>query len=94
MEGNTINRNTILFSLIIVFAVLMIICWIINLVRASKNKKPIPVLGHIVYISGMLCIILNAFRCWELYESSRGIFITAHAIALVSILSAFIRSHS
>ena len=71
---------------------IMLVSWIINLVRAAKDKRPLRWLGRIVYISGILCINLNAIRSWRIYENSPGIVIAAHAIALFSIVSAFVRS--
>ena len=53
---------------------------------------PLRWLGRVVYISGIICIGLNAIRSWRIYEDSAGIVIAAHVIALFSILSAFIRS--
>lgn len=86
------KENTVMLCAIGVLLLIMLTAWIINLVRTAKNKHPLRWLGRIVYGSGILCVGLNAIRSWRLYESSIGIFIAAHAIALFSILSAFIRS--
>lgn len=86
------NQDTAILCVIGALLLIMMISWIINLVRAAKNKQPLRWLGRIVYISGILCIGLNAIRSWRIYENSAGIIIAAHAIALFSILSALIRS--
>lgn len=86
------NQDTAILCAIGALLLIMMISWIINLVRAAKNKQPLRWLGRIVYISGILCIGLNAIRSWRIYENSAGIIIAAHAIALFSILSALIRS--
>ena len=86
------NQDMAILCVIGALLLIMMISWIINLVRAAKNKQPLRWLGRIVYISGILCINLNAIRSWQIYENSAGIIIAAHAIALFSILSALIRS--
>jgi len=86
------KENTVMLCAIGALLLIMLMAWIINLVRAAKNKRPLRWLGRVVYISGIMCVGLNAIRSWHLYENSIGIFIAAHAIALFSILSAFIRS--
>ncbi|AIW89084.1 MULTISPECIES: hypothetical protein [unclassified Treponema] len=86
------NQDMAILCVIGALLLIMMISWIINLVRAAKNKQPLRWLGRIVYISGILCIGLNAIRSWRIYENSAGIIIAAHAIALFSILSALIRS--
>ena len=86
------NQDMAILFVIGALLLIMMISWIINLVRAAKNKQPLRWLGRIVYISGILCIGLNAIRSWRIYENSAGIIIAAHAIALFSILSALIRS--
>ena len=86
------KENAVMLCAIGAFLLIMLTAWIINLVRAAKNKLPLRWLGRVVYGSGIICVGLNAIRSWRLYENSIGIFITAHAIALFSILSAFIRS--
>ena len=86
------NQDMAILCVIGVLLLIMLVSWIINLVRAAKNKRPLRWLGRVVYISGILCIGLNAIRSWRIYENSAGIVIAAHAIALFSILSAFVRS--
>ena len=86
------NQDMAILCVIGALLLIMMISWIINLGRAAKNKQPLRWLGRIVYISGILCIGLNAIRSWRIYENSAGIIIAAHAIALFSILSALIRS--
>ena len=86
------NQDMAILCVIGVLLLIMSVSWIINLVRAAKNKRPLRWLGRVVYISGILCIGLNAIRSWRMYQNSAGIVIAAHAIALFSILSAFIRS--
>ena len=86
------NQDMAILCVIGALLLIMMISWIINVVRAAKNKQPLRWLGRIVYISGILCINLNAIRSWQIYENSAGIIIAAHAIALFSILSALIRS--
>lgn len=86
------NQDTAILCVIGVLLLIMLVSWVVNLVRAAKNKRPLRWLGRIVYISGILCINLNAIRSWRIYENSVGIVIAAHAIALFSILSAFVRS--
>lgn len=86
------NQDMAILCVIGALLLIMMISWIINLVRAAKNKQPLRWLGRIVYISGIFCIGLNAIRSWRIYENSVGIIIAAHAIALFSILSALIRS--
>lgn len=86
------NQDMAILCVIGALLLIMMISWIINLVRAAKNKQPLRWLGRIVYISGILCIGLNVIRSWRIYENSAGIIIAAHAIALFSILSALIRS--
>ena len=86
------NQDMAILCVIGALLLIMMISWIINLVRATKNKQPLRWLGRIVYISGILCIGLNAIRSWRIYENSAGIVIAAHVIALFSILSALIRS--
>lgn len=86
------KENTIMLCIIGALLCIMLIAWIVNLVRAAKDKQPLRWLGRIVYISGIICVGLNAIRSWRIYENSAGIFIAAHAIALLSILSAFVRS--
>ncbi|UTC50937.1 hypothetical protein [Treponema sp. OMZ 855] len=86
------NQDMAILCVIGALLLIMMISWTINLVRAAKNKQPLRWLGRIVYISGILCIGLNAIRSWRIYENSAGIIIAAHAIALFSILSALIRS--
>jgi|GEM_PF-546088 hypothetical protein len=86
------NQNTAILCVIGALLLIMSISWIINLVRAAKNKHPLRWMGRVVYISGIICIGLNAIRSWRIYEDSAGIVIAAHVIALFSILSAFIRS--
>ena len=86
------NQDMAILFVIGALLLIMSVSWIINLVRAAKNKQPLRWLGRIVYISGILCIGLNAIRSWRIYENSAGIIIAAHAIALFSILSALIRS--
>ena len=86
------NQDRAILCVIGALLLIMMISWIINLVRAAKNKQPLRWLGRIVYISGILCIGLNVIRSWRIYENSAGIIIAAHAIALFSILSALIRS--
>ena len=86
------NQDMAIFFVIGVLLLIMSVSWIINLVRAAKNKRPLRWLGRVVYISGILCIGLNAIRSWRMYQNSAGIVIAAHAIALFSILSAFVRS--
>lgn len=86
------NQDMAILFVIGVLLLIMSVSWIINLVRAAKNKRPLRWLGRVVYISGILCIGLNAIRSWRMYQNSAGIVIAAHAIALFSILSAFVRS--
>ena len=86
------DQDTTILCIIGALLFIMLVSWIINLVRAAKNKHPLRWLGRMVYISGILCIGLNAIRSWRIYENSAGIVIAAHVIALFSILSAFIRS--
>ena len=86
------NNDTMILCIIGALLLIMSISWVINLVRAAKNKRPLRWLGHVVYISGTICIGLNAIRSWRIYENSAGVIIAAHAIALFSILSAFVRS--
>ena len=86
------NQDMAILCIIGVLLLIMSVSWIINLVRAAKNKRPLRWLGRVVYISGILCIGLNAIRSWRMYQNSAGIVIAAHAIALFSILSAFVRS--
>lgn len=86
------DQDTTILCIIGALLFIMLVSWIINLVRAAKDKRPLRWLGRIVYISGILCINLNAIRSWRIYENSPGIVIAAHAIALFSIVSAFVRS--
>ena len=86
------NKDTAILCVIGALLFIMMVSWIINLVRAAKNKRPLRWLGRVVYMSGILCINLNAIRSWRIYENSVGIIIAAHAIALFSILSALVRS--
>lgn len=86
------NRDTAILYVIGALLLIMSVSWIINLVRAAKNKRPLRWLGRIVYISGILCVNLNAIRSWRIYENSAGIVIAAHVIALFSILAALVRS--
>jgi len=86
------DQDTTILCIIGALLFIMLVSWIINLVRAAKDKRPLRWLGRIVYISGILCINLNAIRSWRIYENSPGVVIAAHAIALFSIVSAFVRS--
>lgn len=86
------KENTVMLCAIGALLLIMLTAWIINLIRAAKNKSPLRWLGRVVYMSGIICVVLNAIRTWRSYENSAGIFIAAHAIALFSILSAFVRS--
>ena len=86
------DQDTTILCIIGALLFIMLVSWIINLVRAAKDKRPLRWLGRIVYISGILCINLNAIRSWRIYENSPGIVIAAHAIALFSIVSAFVQS--
>lgn len=86
------KENTVMLCAIGALLLIMLTAWIINLVRAAKNKLPMRWLERVVYISGIICVGLNAIRSWRIYENSAGIVIAAHVIALFSILSAFIRS--
>ena len=85
------NQNTAILCVIGALLLIMSISWIINLVRAAKNKHPLRWLGRVVYISGIICIGLNAIRSWRIYEDSAGIVINRRLWAL-SFLKFGIRS--
>jgi len=60
------NNDTMILCIIGALLLIMSISWVINLVRAAKNKRPLRWLGRVVYISGIICIGLNAIRSWRI----------------------------
>ena len=51
------KENTVMLCAIGALLLIMLMAWIINLVRAAKNKRPLRWLGRVVYIRYHVCRI-------------------------------------
>lgn len=80
-----------LLYLVIGFLALLVIFWLLNLLLIKKKNRTSVWLSRGVYISGILCVLVNIIRINMTYEVNRGMHFLSNTIVLISIIIAFVR---
>lgn len=84
-------RNVITI-VIVAFFVLILVCWIGNIILVKRRGTSSSLLTTGLYLFGIAATACNLIRVVLLYEGSRGVMIATNLIALVCIIAAMIRA--
>ena len=74
-----------------IFAGLLVVCWLANLVFVMKRGEPSIWCSRGLYLFGLIAVVFNAVRMFVTRDSYRGTLVFANIVAFICIVIAFVR---